>query len=287
MPYAKGAANLRKVEARTPEELCISQLKAIKLLIWVFILRFPLRALMVIVYGIPTQAGPLASLAHRLHFNLPNLGIPELATALQQPSVPVLVAWASVFAHFAEALLMMTIFGNIIIACARMTGFNLLRNTYRPLESRTVAEFWNRYYYYFKELLVEFFFFPTFTRYFKHNRQLRIFAATIAAATVGNMIYHFLQYYSFGAEMGLWRDLVGYQTYTFYAIVLGLGIGISQLRGQGKARLAHDAPWWRKTMATTGVVLFFCLLDIFDQDGRSVGLGQCLRFFLHLFFIPA
>ncbi len=39
MPYAKGAANPRKVEARTPEDLCISQLKAIKLLIWVFILR--------------------------------------------------------------------------------------------------------------------------------------------------------------------------------------------------------------------------------------------------------
>ncbi len=287
MPYAKGAANLRKVEARTPEDLCISQLKAIKLLIWVFILRFPLRALMVIVYGIPTDSGPLVSLAHRLHFNLPNLGIPELATALQQPSVPVFIAWASVFAHFAEALLMMTIFGNIIIACARMAGFNLLRNTYRPLESRTVAEFWNRYYYYFKELLVEFFFFPTFTRYFKQHRRIRVFAATIAAATVGNMIYHFLQYYSFVAEMGPWRDLAGFQTYTFYAIVLGLGIGISQLRGQGKVRMAHDAPWWRKTLATTGVVVFFCLLDIFDQDGRSVALGQCLRFFLHLFFIPA
>ncbi len=115
------------------------------------------------------------SLAHRLHFNLPNLGIPELATALQQPSVPVLIAWASVFAHFAEALLMMTIFGNIIIACARMAGFNLLRNTYRPLESRTVAEFWNRYYY-FMELLVEFFFLPAFTRYFKQHRRLRVFA---------------------------------------------------------------------------------------------------------------
>ena len=31
MPYATGAANLRKVKARTPEDLCISQVKAKKL----------------------------------------------------------------------------------------------------------------------------------------------------------------------------------------------------------------------------------------------------------------
>ena len=36
-----------------------------------------------------------------------------------------------------------------MIACVRMAGFRALRNTYRPLESRTVAEFWNRYAFYF------------------------------------------------------------------------------------------------------------------------------------------
>jgi len=45
-----------------------------------------------------------------------------------------------------------------------MAGFATLRNTYRPLESRSIAEFWNRYYYYFKEMLISFFFYPTFFR---------------------------------------------------------------------------------------------------------------------------
>ena len=286
MPYAKGAANLRRTEARSPEDLCVTQLKAIKLLIWVFILRIPLRVLRVVVYGYPSQAGPLVRLAHRAHLDLPNLGIPELTVALQQTALPVNVAWASVIAHFAEALLTMTIIGNIVIACCRMSGFRLLRNTYRPLESRTVAEFWNRYFYYFKELLVEFFFFPTFTRYFKGHRRLRTFAATMAAATAGNMIYHFLQYYWFVPQLGIWKAVTGFKVYAFYTTMLGLGIGISQLRGQGKARLADDAHWWRKGLATAGVVAFFCLLDIFDQEGRSIGLGQCVHFFLRLFFIP-
>jgi hypothetical protein len=183
-------------------------------------------------------------------------------------------------------LLELSIRGHIIIACGRMAGFNLLRNTFKPLHSRTVAEFWNRYYYYFKELLVEFFFYPTFTRYFKQHRRLRIFAATIAAATFGNSIYHFLHDFSIIAELGLWRAVSGFHTYLFYSLLLGVGIGISQLRNQGKPRLANDAPWWRKGMATFGVLAFFCLIEVFDQEGRSHSLLQCTRFFLHLFYIP-
>lgn len=177
--------------------------------------------------------------------------------------------------------------GHIVTACCWMAGFNILRNTYKPLRARTLSEFWNRFYYYFKELLVEFFFFPTFTRYFKRHRQIRMFVATMAAATLGNMIYHFLRDYKYVAEMGLWKALVGFQTYTFYAIVLGVGIGISQLRAQGRMRLRNDAPWWRKSLATASVLMFFCLIQVFDQEGRTLSLGQCLRFFLHLFFIPA
>jgi hypothetical protein len=268
VPYAKGAANLRRIETRNSKDLCITQLKAIKLLIWVFILQVALGALRVFVYG------------ERF------LGVPVLAAALHHAAVPVHVAWASLIAHFAEAMLGITVSGNIIIACCRMAGFYALRNTYRPLESRTVAEFWNRYYYYFKELLVDFFFFPVFTRYFKKYRRLRVFAATMAAATVGNMVYHFLRDYQDVTAMGLWRALAGFQVYAFYTTVLGLGIGISQWRSHGRERSGGDAQWWRRALATAGVLSFFCLLAIFDQEGRSYGLGLYLRFFLRLFLIP-
>lgn len=286
VPYAKGAANLRKIEARTPKDLSITQLKAIKLLIWALILQIPLRALQVFVYGEPFSWDRLRFIG-LAHWSAPNLGVPELRAALQQAAVlPVYVAWSSVIAHFAQALLSLSSRGHVVIACCRMAGFHALRNTYRPLESRTVADFWNRYYYYFKELLVTFFFFPVFTRYFKRHGRVRMLAATMAAATLGNMAYHFLRDYRYVAQMGLWRALTGFQVYGFYATVLGLGIGISQLRGQGKERLGDDAPWWRRSLATAGVVLFFCLLDVFDQEGRSFGLGHYGRFFLRLFLIP-
>jgi hypothetical protein len=272
VPYAKGAANLRKIEARDPQDLSIVQLKAIKLLVWGLILRVALRLLQVFVYGGALHA--------------PSLGVPRLEAALRLATVPVHLAWASVIAHFAEAILELTVNGSLVIACCRMAGFYALRNTYRPLEARTLAEFWNRYYYYFKELLVTFFFFPVFTRYFKQHGRFRMLAATMAAATAGNMVYHFLRDYRYVAGMGLWRALAGFQVYGFYATVLGLGIGISQLRGHGKQRLGGDAPWWRRALATAGVLLFFGLLEIFDQEGRSYGLGQCLRFFLRLFLIP-
>jgi hypothetical protein len=284
VPYPKGASNLRKIEARNSVDLSIIQLKAIKLLIWAFILRIPLLALQVFVYGRLPQAPRFIGLAH---WNVPSLRIPELSAALLLGVLPVQVAWATLIAHFANAMLEITVSGSIVIACCRMAGFNALRNTYRPLESRTVAEFWNRYYYYFKELLVDFFFFPVFMRYFKKHRQLRLFAATMAAATFGNIVYHFLRDYRDVAQMGLWQALVGFRVYVFYATTLGLAIGVSQWRGQGREPLQGDAVWWRRTLATAGVMFFFCLLEIFDQEGRTYSLGQCFRFFLHLFFIPA
>jgi hypothetical protein len=282
VPYPKAAANLRRIEAQNSEDLSIIQLKAIKLLSWVFILHMLLLALRMFVYGEPIPGLRLGF----AQWSAPNLGVPELDVALQQAAVPVHVAWASVIAHFAQALLQITVSGNTFIACCRMAGFNALRNTYRPLQARTVAEFWNRYYYYFKELLVDFFFFPVFTRYFKQYRRFRVFAATMAAATVGNMVYHFFRDYRYVAELGLWRALVGFQVYAFYATALGLGIGISQFRGHGRERSRGDAQWWRRALATAGVLSFFCLLEIFDQEGRSNGLGLYLRFFLRLFLIP-
>lgn len=277
-PVPKGAANLRRIEARNPNELSIAQLKAIKLLIWTCIITASLRMLQVFVYGTPSPA--LAALG----WGIPTLSIPEISVASQHP-VPLYLAWESVIANFMSRALYITGTGHVIIACCRMAGFNALRNSYRFLYSRTVTEFWNRFTYYFKELLVEFFFFPAFTRYFKKHKRLRIFAATIAAATIGNMIFHFLKNFAWVAEVGLWRALVGFQEYAFYATALGLGIGISQLRNADRKHLGDDAPWWRRALATGGVISFFALLGIFDQE-RSYHFGADLRFVLRLFLIP-
>ena len=113
----------------------------------------------------------------------------------------------------------MTVFGGVIIATARLAGFRLLRNTYRPLESTTLAEFWNRYYFYYKELLVDHFFYPTFVRCFRGHRRLRMFFATFVAACVGNLLFQFIRDIDSVGEMGLWRAVVGQQSHALSTLL--------------------------------------------------------------------
>ena len=283
-PIGKGRAYLRKTAARTTKDLSVVQLKAVKLLLWIAVLERLQQLLLVILHGAAWR--PVQALSDYAGWRVPSLGVPTLEAALQQTiagaRLPTHLAWASVIAHFVESLLGLYVSGNLVVACCRMAGFYILRNTYRPLQAQTIAEFWNRYYYYFKELLVEFFFFPTYMRYFKKYRRLRTFAATIAAATLGNMTYHFCRDFVYVADMGLSAAVSGFQVYAFYTLLLGLGIGISQLRSH-QAGPVRALPWGRRLLASVIVMTFFCLLEVFDYEPRSHNLGAHLAFFLNLF----
>ena len=277
-PMGKGAAYLRKVEARTPKDLAVVQLKAIKLLLWILVLNLMLMVFRAVVYG---AVSPAAADFCRVHgFHVFSLHVPTLGAALEQTaaghSPRLAMAWAGVVAHFLDGVLSVPIAGNMVVACVRMAGFHILRNTYKPLYATTVAEFWNRFYYYFKELLVEFFFFPTYIRYFKHNRRLRLAVATLAAATLGNLVYHFCRDSDYVFYLGLWRALAGFQVYAFYALVLGLAISISQWRGK---HAPESLPFYRRVISSAGVIGFYCLLEIFDYEGRNHSLRTHLAFF--------
>jgi hypothetical protein len=164
-PFPKGAAYLRRIEARDPEQLAVTQLKGVKLLVWAILLALFLNLWIFFFHSY--LCIPLATQA--------------LARSVQGAPYPWYVCWASQALSFVELLLQITVFGHRIVACCRFVGFNALRNTYRPLSSTTVSEFFNRFYYYFKELLVDFFFYPTFFRYFKKRPRIRLVAATFAA----------------------------------------------------------------------------------------------------------
>jgi hypothetical protein len=266
-PFAKGAAYLRRIEAHNPEQLAVAQLKGLKLLAWSVILDLFLRKAFVPV-------------VHRY------LGIPVYSQlfelSVQRGSFPWYVGWASLVANFIEELAKLSIFGHRIIASCRMAGFLALRNTCRPLASRSIAEFWNRYYYYFKELLVDCFFYPTFMRYFKGHRRWRLFAATFAAACFGNAFYHFFRDLGYIADSGFWKALAGFQAYIFYTAVLAVGIGISQLR----ERRVETTSWIRGRLVPAFCVTgFFCILSVFDYDytDKRYPLQECFRFLAHLF----
>jgi hypothetical protein len=283
-PIGKGRAYLRKVEAKTRAELSVVQLKAIKLLVWIAVLQRLRHLLQVVLHGEFWKG--LQTLFNHLGLAVPNLHVPTLETAINLSAagtqLPWGIAWVTLITHFVEAVLAIYVGGNLAVACCRMAGFYILRNTYRPLESQTIAEFWNRFYYYFKELLVEFFFFPVYMRYFKKYPRLRKIAATMAAATLGNMIYHFCRDFAYVHDLGLRAAVTGFQVYAFYTFLLGLGICVSQMRSR-PATPAGGVPWMRRLFSFMIVVGFFCLLDVFDYEPRAHTLGAHFAFFLNLF----
>jgi hypothetical protein len=244
-PFGKGLSYLRRFDAKTSGELAVTQLKGLKLAAWTLLLAVGLNCFTKVVHG--------------------RLGLPAFDDCFLRyvdgNPASRLVGWISLFAYFAEDLLSMTIFGGIIVAAARLAGFRLLRNTYRPLESTTLVEFWNRYYFYFKELLVDQFFYPTFLRCFRGYRRLRLFFATFMAACVGNLLFHFIRDIHFVGEMGLWKAVVGEQSHAFYTFVLATSVGISQMCSSRRI----EGHWLRaRLVPCVWVCGFFCILHIFD-----------------------
>jgi hypothetical protein len=264
-PFGKGVTYLRKFESQESHELSVTQLKGLKLLLWVHVLRVTK-----LCFAITTHK----------YFNIPTFDeafVAQIAGA----AFPWYVCWGSLVAYFFEDLLGMVLFGGVFIACARMSGFRLLRNTYRPLESRTIAEFWNRYYFYYKELLVDFFFYPTFLRCFRKHKWLRLFLATFMAACVGNMTFHFMRDIEFVADHGLLKGVVAFESFAVYAFILSLGIAASQMKLNGLASLQG---WSRRLTDLLRVGGFFCILHIFDApfDGEH-SLWDRFEFLFHLF----
>jgi hypothetical protein len=264
-PFPKGAAYLRRIEARTPADFAVTQIKGVKLLLWTLLLSLAIGVFRIITH---------------VWLHIPPF--PEVfRQSIARHPYPWFVAWASLIGDFLETMLSVSIVGSGVVACCRMTGFRAFRNTYRPFRARTIAEFWNRYYYYFKELLVEFFFYPAFARYFKGHRRVRIFFATLSAATLGNLIYHFIRDIHYVAELGLGKALVGFHVYGFHCLVLGIAIGISQLRGKKRP---VNGNWLREQVVpAAGMLGFFCVLHIFNYDfGRTCPIREHFRFLLSL-----
>ncbi len=265
VPMAKGAAYWKSVEAQSRDDLAVTQLKGLKLLAWAIFLKVVLKVYQKIAYS--------------------KLGVTPLSIAFERfiadGTSPGTLGVLSIGASFFEQLLLVAIWGHAIIATARLAGFRLLRNSCRPLSSRTVAEFWNRYFYYFKEVLVSFYFYPTYVRWFKRHPRLRIAFATFMAAGVGNFFFHFLLENDRVAARGIATVLREMQTYAFYCVMLVGGIVLSQLRVR---RPDPGAGWVRRQLLpATGVSLFYCFLSFFDGPQRHVDLALHFAFLFDVF----
>jgi hypothetical protein len=265
LPFGKGAAFLRKHLAKTPRDLAITQLKGVKLLIW---------------------ANVLFALKDGLSWAFEaQLQIPTLAQALDaflggQP-YPLIVGWGAMILSTAKFSLKVAAWAHLFIGVARLGGYRLPRGSWRPLESRTLMDYFNRFHYYFKEMLVDFFFIPTFFKVFRNHPRLRMFFATFMAAGVGNAIWHFTRDIDLVATLGPTAALETYTSYAFYCLVLATGVGLSQVRASMGIRPSPTL--LGRLYSFLFVWSFVVCMHVFSDESRDHTLYERLSFLVSLF----
>ncbi|MBF0427652.1 MAG: hypothetical protein HQL94_01905 [Magnetococcales bacterium] len=278
VPYGKGLDYLLAKRANTRIDLAKAQLAGVKLLILSYLWEIAIE-LQDWAFFEPQSALDAAS---PYFFKLYHINELIAMSATSMP--PMAIVWTSLILDMVYETTQLAMNGHIIIGCLRLFGFNVFRNTYKPLLAKTLIDFWNRYYYYFKELLVDFFFFPTYLSFFKTRPKWRIFAATMASAFLGNFYYHSLQHFDRLIISGEAISFVRFSSYLFYSFVLGIAIFISILREQNLRGKTLAPPSLLVTVRKIGGVwLFFAILRIWDHTDSMF--MQDTTFFFALFGI--
>ena len=265
-PAGKGSDYLSQCETQSAEAYARSSLAGIKLLILAMLWGLTLLFMGGLVYGDPKN--PLTDLLGGYSLEIPRLK--NIARGNIIVSLP--IAWISLYCELIWQTLKIAARGHQWIGMLRLFGFNVFRNTYKPLLAESIVDFWNRFYYYFKELLVEFFFFPTYLKYFRTQPKLRMFTAIFMAAFVGNLYYHVLQMKGplvLGEFAKIWQSLGSRMV---YAIFLTVGIYVSMLRQQrqrGKRADSHTvAARVGRLRRIAGVWTFYSLINFWNLRSR-------------------
>lgn len=276
LPFGKGLDYLGRHEARDEHALARSQLAGLKLIL-----------LAVVWYAV---LGILHGLLHGgsnwMHRALggPTLAqLPPFGNLLAQGAgAPFWQSWLSIYVELVRRALQVAILGHGVVGVFRLFGFNIFRNTYKPLLAQTVSQFWARLEFYYKELLVDFFFLPTFARWFRKWPALRMFAAVFAAAVVGNMYCHLIDLDAGVLALHDFRAIWSHHSRLFYCLLLAIGIFVSMQREQrrrGQAPRPGTAGWLGRL---AGVWTFFALIRIWDHF-PEVSFATRTQFFFGLF----
>jgi hypothetical protein len=265
LPFGKGAKYLQKHLSKTDHELGVTQLKGVKLLIWANVLH----GISMLLVWIFMDQLLLPSLSEAIDLFLK--GNPQSR----------LVNLATLILSTTRYSLNIAFWAGLFIGIARLAGYRLPRGCWRPLESRNLMEYFNRSHYYFKELLVDFFFFPTFFRYFRNHPRLRTFFATFMAAGVGNAIWHFFRDIDMIAMHGAINALNSFYSYIFYSTVLASGVGISQVRSTNQIRPVTTVS--SRIYSFLTVWTFVVCMHIFSDGSRNHSLVERFSFLGSIF----
>ncbi len=269
---------MSKFEAKDELALAKSQLAGLKLFLLAQVWYLLQKLINTLIYGPATD---LTTKLGGFTFAIPELG----AQVALGNEAPLISAWLSIYLELFIQVLHHAAHGLGIIGFLRFFGFNVFRNTYKPLLAESIVEFWNRYYYYFKELLVNFFFMPTFMqlgKILKNQPKLRLFAAVFASAFIGNMYYHVIGH-SLPMALGNIGDiLLLLRGRLLYCLLLAIGIYVSMLREQKRAGSSVSNYPFSRYARIFSVWSFFGLIFIWNVRGGAPFMART-EFFLHLF----
>ncbi len=196
------------------------------------------------------------------------------------------VGWVTIYLELIRKTLALAVYGHVIVGCLRLVGFNVFRNTYKPLLAESILDFWNRYFHYFKEVLVDFFFYPVYLRMRKLSHAARMFVAVFAAAFVGNMYFHIL---GVSPELVVGFDMAGlwavWSPRLVYCFFLSFGVWVSMLRQPALRASGKEPSPWVRLRRIAGVWTFFSVIQIWNVRLDGVAIADCTGLFLALFGI--
>ena len=276
LPFGKGLDYLARHEARDEDALARSQVAGLKLLLLALLWYVALAFMHALLYGSPNWAN--RALGGLVLANLPPFG----HLLAQGGDAPLWDSWVSIYCELVRRVLQVAILGHVFVGVIRLFGFNIFRNTYKPLLAETVSQFWARLEFYYKELLVDFFFLPTFAKWFRRRPALRMFAAVFAAAVVGNTYCHLI-----GLDHGVLvlqnvEAVWSHHSRLFYCLLLAIGIFVSMRREQRRNAQLPRAGIARRLGRLAGVWTFFAMIRIWDHFPEVPFLTRT-QFFLSLF----
>jgi len=262
VPYGKGHDQLQRDRATDARARAGAQLAGLKLLMLAWAWKAVRRGLELALHGDDL------------------LGLPTLRDSVTSPAPSVAIGWAVLFAELFVRVLRLASQGHVVIGCLRLLGYRSFRNTYKPLLATSVFQFWARFHYYFKELLVEFFFLPTYVTMPAGRPRLRLVAAVFAAAFAGNIYYHALRDVAGPATVATGSIGILPGARAIYCALLATGIAISLVRERARR---GERPGPLVTIRRIAAVwLFYATIRIWSVPADVTLLERC-RFFLSLF----
>jgi len=141
----------------------------------------------------------------------------------------------------------------------RVMGYAVDTQYDRPWLATNLANLWGRFAFHFREFLVRTFYYPVFLRFFRRRPLLRIFAATMVATVIGNLVWGHVPPRTISRLT--WSDLTTVLSTWPYFVLLGLGISLTQIWLARRPRTRR--PWTRDRRFCLDLVCAYLTLQYF------------------------